>query len=113
MFDFKNIMGKVKELQEKVEAARAELVNITAEAEAGAGMVKAVVNGKKQVVGLEIDESLLKPEEKEMLRDLTIAAINKAIEAVEEKAQEAMQQATSGLIDPNMMPPGFDFGGLK
>lgn len=109
MLDMMKIMGQIKEAQSKIKAAQENLVNITAEGESGAGLVKAVVNGKKQLVDLSIDESLNNPEDAEMRKDLIIAAVNKASEAVEEKAKQAMKDSTDGLL-PNI--PGFDLGSI-
>ena len=107
MFDMSKMMEKVKEVQEKMKAAQENLANVTATGESGAGMVKAVVNGKKQVVDLEIDADLLKPEDKEMAQDLVIAAVNKALEAVDAQVKEEMKKSTSGVL-PDI--PGFDLG---
>ena len=102
-------MGQIKEAQGKIKAAQNNLVNITAEGEAGAGLVKAVVNGKKLLVDLSIDESLNSPDDAEMRKDLIIAAVNKASEAVEEKARQMMKESTEGLL-PNI--PGLDIGSI-
>ncbi|MEH0157234.1 YbaB/EbfC family nucleoid-associated protein [Limibacter armeniacum] len=101
------MLGKLKEMQSKIKEAQDNLVHITAEAESGGGMVKAIVNGKKQVIKIEVDQTLCKPDDKEMMQDLIIAAINKAMEEVEGKAQEEMQKHTQGML-PNI--PGMDFG---
>ena len=109
MFDMNKMMEKVKEMQEKMKEAQDQLEHITATAEAGAGMVKATVNGKKQVVDILIDDDIMKPEDKEIIQDLVVAAVNKALEEVDAKAKEEMKKHTSGLM-PNI--PGFDFGNL-
>ena len=109
MFDVMNMMGKVKEMQSKMQEVQDNLVKITAEGEAGAGMVKAVANGKKQLISLEIDPDLLKPEEVSILQDLIVAATNKAFEKVEDLAKNEMQKSTEGLM-PNI--PGLDLGNL-
>lgn len=109
MFDFKNLMGKVKEMQVKMQEAQENLVNIKVSAESGAGMVKATVNGKKQVVSIDIDKDIIKADDKEMMQDLIVAAINKAIQEVDGKAKEELKKSTQGVM-PNI--PGFDFGNL-
>lgn len=103
------MLGKMKEVQAKVKEAQDNLVHIKASAEAGAGMVKATVNGKKQVILLDIDADILKASDKELVQDLAIAAINKAMEEVDVLAREEMRKSTEGLI-PNI--PGFDLGGM-
>ncbi|GAB3638133.1 YbaB/EbfC family nucleoid-associated protein [Hymenobacter arcticus] len=104
-FDMMGMMGKVKELQDKMQSAQAQLQHITATGEAGGGLVKATVNGHRILVKLEIDPSLLTPEDREMLPDLVIAAVNKASEAAAEQARQELQRQTSGLM-PNI--PGLD-----
>ncbi len=109
MFDMMKMMGKVKELQDKMQAAQSELNEITAQGEAGAGMVKAVVNGNKQVIHLEIDPSLDAEKDMDILKDLIIGAVNNGIKEAETKAKEHLEKSTEGLI-PNI--PGFDFNNM-
>lgn len=109
MFDMMGMLGKIKDMQAKIKEAQEKLVHVQASAEAGAGMVKATVNGQKQVVKLEIDPDMMKPADKEMLQDLVIAAINKALLEADEKAKEEMKKTTQGII-PNI--PGLDLSGL-
>src|SRR4051812_1379047 len=109
MFDMMGMMGKAKEMQAKLQQAKEGLANITATGEAGAGMVKATVNGQHQVLKIEIDRDLVKPEETEMLQDLCVAAVNKAMQEVSEKAKVEMKKATEGIL-PNI--PGLDFNNL-
>ena len=105
MFDMMGMMGKMKDLQAKMKEAQENLKNITVEAEAGAGMVKAKANGHRKLLKLEIDETLFKKENSEMLTDLVIAAVNKALDEASEKGQEELKKQTSGMM-PNI--PGLD-----
>ncbi|MTI33534.1 YbaB/EbfC family nucleoid-associated protein [Xanthovirga aplysinae] len=109
MFDMMKMLGKVQEAQKKVKEAQERLKDIEVTAEAGAGMVKATVNGKKQLLNLDIDKDLIKPEESEMLNDLIVAAVNKALEEAEQKAKEEIKKSTEGML-PNI--PGMDLGSL-
>ena len=109
MFDMSKMMEKVQEMQAKMKEAQDKLVHITATGESGAGLVRAVVNGKKQVVSLEIDNDLVKPEDKEMMQDLIVAAVNKALEEIEVKSKDELKKSTEGFL-PNI--PGFDFGNM-
>jgi DNA-binding YbaB/EbfC family protein len=109
MFDMMGMLGKVKELQAKMKEAQENLVHVQASAEAGAGMVKATVNGKKQLVKLEIDSDVVKPEDKEMMQDLIVAAVNKALDEVDIKAKEELKKSTQGVL-PNI--PGLDLGAM-
>ncbi len=103
--DVQNLFGQMQQLQAKLREAQAGLDAVTASAESGAGMVKATVNGRRLVVELEIDPSLLNKEDQEMLQDLVIAAVNKATGAAEAAAAEHMKTATAGLMPPI---PGLD-----
>lgn len=109
MFDMNKMMEKVREMQEKMKEAQDQMEHITATAEAGAGMVKATVNGKKQVVDVALDDDIIKPEDKEIIQDLVVAAVNKALEEVDGKVKEEMKKRTEGFM-PNI--PGFDFGNM-
>lgn len=109
VMDFSNMFGQLKEVQEKLKQAQEDLVNVTAEGDAGGGMVRAVANGKKQVIKLEIDPLLCKEEDREMLQDLVVAAVNQAIKEADQKGQERLMKTTKGMM-PNI--PGMDFGNL-
>lgn len=109
MFDMMKMMGKMKEVQARIKEAQDNLVRVVAHGESGAGLVKATVNGKKQVVTIEIDSSLLKADDKIILQDLIVAAVNKANEEAEVLAKEEMRKSTEGLL-PNI--PGLDLSGM-
>jgi hypothetical protein len=107
MADMMGLMGKMKDLQSRMKEAQDQLVTITQTAESGGGMVKATVNGQKVVIGLDIDKDLVNPNDKEMLQDLIVAAVNKALDSIEPKIKEHLQKATDGVL-PNI--PGLDLG---
>ncbi len=109
MFDMNKMMEKVREMQDKMKEAQDQMEHITATSEAGAGMVKATVNGKKQVLDIIIDDDIIKPEDKEIIQDLVVAAVNKALEEVDGKVKEEMKKHTQGFM-PNI--PGFDLGNM-
>ena len=109
MFDMMKMMGKMKEVQTRLKEAQENLVKLRAHGESGACMVKATVNGKKQLVQVEIDPSLLKSEDQVIVQDLIVAAVNKAQDEADTLAKEEMRKSTDGLI-PNI--PGFDLSGM-
>jgi DNA-binding YbaB/EbfC family protein len=109
MFDMMKMMGKMKEVQTRLKEAQDNLVNVMASGESGGGMVKATVNGKRQLIALDIDPSILKSEDKAVVQDLIVAAVNKAAEEAEVKAKEELKKSTEGLI-PNI--PGLDLTGM-
>ncbi|MBS1682806.1 MAG: YbaB/EbfC family nucleoid-associated protein [Bacteroidetes bacterium] len=105
MFDLMNMMGKMKEVQARLKTAQENLVNLKIDGESGGGMVKATVNGKRQLVALDIDAAILKADDKILIQDLVIAAVNKASEGAEAQAKEQLKKSTEGLL-PNI--PGMD-----
>lgn len=109
MFDLMSIMNKVKEAQAKIKEAQGKLIYLKAEGEAGAGMVKVLVNGNRQVIAIHMDDSLVNIADKQMLGDLIVAATNKALEVIEIKIKEEMKSATEGMM-PNI--PGMDLGNM-
>jgi nucleoid-associated protein EbfC len=109
MFDMMKMMGKMKEVQARLKEAQDNLVHVTVTAESGGGMVRATVNGKKQLVSLDIDAALLKAEDKIIAQDLVIAAVNKASAEADVAAKEELRKSTEGLL-PNI--PGMDLSSL-
>lgn len=101
-----NMFGKMREMQTKLKEVQDNLDNITAEGESGGGMVKAVVNGRKKVISVSIEETLMTPQDKEMVQDLVVAAINSALQNVEAISSEEIKKTTEGMM-PNI--PGLDF----
>ncbi|HET6541887.1 MAG TPA: YbaB/EbfC family nucleoid-associated protein [Chryseolinea sp.] len=109
MFDMMKMMGKMKEVQARMKESQDKLGTLYATGESGAGLVKAKVNGKKQLITLDVDSSLLKAEDKTILQDLIVAAVNKASEEADVLAKEEMRKSTEGLL-PNI--PGLDLSSL-
>ncbi|MCF3935897.1 YbaB/EbfC family nucleoid-associated protein [Acuticoccus sp. M5D2P5] len=107
--DFLKLMGKAKELQTRMGELQEELKAIEATGEAGAGSVKATVNGQMNLTGIKIDPSLLKPEEAEIVEDLVMAAITDA----RNKVEPMVQEKTQGLMGSLGLPAGLKlpFGG--
>ena len=101
------MMGKFKEAQEKMKQIKEELDTLEASSESGAGLVKVTVNGKKELISIEIDDSILN--EKEMVQDLVVAASNNALKEIDIKIKEQMKEKTGDMM-PNI--PGFDIGNL-
>lgn len=110
MFDMNNLMGKVKEAQEKMKLAQLELEKTIETGEAGGGMVKATVNGQKKVVKIEIDPDIISKEDQTLIQDLTVAAVNIAIAKIDVKSKEIMKDNMMGGM-PNI--PGFDLNNFK
>ena len=103
------MMGQIKKTQELVKKAQEELKNISETSESGAGLVKATVNGKKEVISIEINDSIINKKDKKIAQDLIVAAINKALKDVDFKSKEYIKSKTKDII-PDI--PGFDIGNI-
>lgn len=105
------MFGKFSELQSKMQEAQQELEKIEVEAEAGGGMVKVKANGKRKILSIKLDKEVIDPDDSEMLEDLIVAGINKALEKAEETSQQKMQDMYKNLI-PGGGIPGMDLSKL-
>ena len=101
--DLGGLMQQAQAMQQKVQELQAELDRLEIVGSSGAGLVKVTVSGKNETRRVEIDPSLLKPDEKGVVEDLIMAAANDARTRVEELVQERMRSLTGGLP----LPPGF------
>jgi hypothetical protein len=91
-----------EQMQKKMEKAQEELAAAEIQGESGAGLVKITMNGQHDVKRVSIDDSLMS-EDKDILEDLIVAAVNDTVRKVEAASKEAMGAATSGLG----LPAGF------
>ena len=103
MADFLGLMKQAAELKSKMETMQAELDQVEVEGTSGGGLVTIKLTGKGEMKGVTIDDSLLKPAEKEVLEDLVIAAHADARRQAEAVMQEKMQSVAGGLP----LPPGL------
>ena len=107
MPNFMDMMKQAAQLQSKMQAMQDELGNVEVEGIAGGGMVSVRMTAKMEVKAVKIDPSLLKPEEREIVEDLVVTALNDARRKAETAMQEKMQSLAGGLG----LPPGM-LGGL-
>ena len=91
------MMKQVQKMQQDMIRMQEEMENKTYSAAAGGGMVTATVNGKHQVVGIEIKPEAVDPDDVEMLQDMVIAAVNEAMRAADTDAANNMSRLTGGL----------------
>ena len=103
MADFLGLMKQAAELKSKMEAMQAELDQIEVEGASGGGLVTVKLSGKGELRSVKIDESLIKPQEKEIVEDLIVAAHADARRKAEVLLQEKMKNVAGGLP----LPPGM------
>ena len=100
-----NLMKQAQQMQENMKRAQAELANVEVEGQAGSGMVKVVMSCRNEVKRVSIDDSLM-GDDKEMLEDLIVTALNDAARKAEATSQERMGGLMAGLpIPPGMKLP--------
>jgi DNA-binding YbaB/EbfC family protein len=98
-----NMMKQAQKLQSKMLKLQEEMAEKTVEATAGGGMVKAVANGRQQVISIQIEKEVIDPEDSEMLQDLLLAAVNDALSKSQEMVSGEMAKLTGGMNIPGMM----------
>jgi nucleoid-associated protein EbfC len=103
MADFMGLMKQAAEFKSKMEAMQAELERLEVEGAAGGGLLTITLSGKGELRNARIDDSLLKPDQKEIVEDLIVAAHADARRKLEALLQDKMQALTGGLP----LPPGL------
>jgi len=99
-----NLMKQAQEMQAKMGEMQQRMQEMEISGTAGGGMVQVTISGKGDLRGLNIDKSIIDPEEKEMMEDLIVAAFNDAKTKAEEVMKEQMAEVTGGL----KLPPGMN-----
>jgi DNA-binding YbaB/EbfC family protein len=100
--DLAGLMKQAQKLQAKMAEMQAEVGNRTVSAQAGGGMVEAVVNGRLELVSLRVDPEVANPEDVDMLQDLILAAVNEALNRAREMMAQEMAKLTGGMQIPGM-----------
>lgn len=106
-----DMFGKISNMQAKMKEVQDRLGELTVEAEAGGGMVKVTANGNRKIVSIDLDKDVIDPEDKEMVEDLVVAGVNKALEKAEDAAKEKMQEVYKDIL-PGGGIPGMDMSKL-
>ncbi len=99
-----NLMKQAQQMQNNLQKVQAEIAEMEVEGQSGSGLVKVTMNGKHAVKRVDIDPSLMQ-DDKEMLEDLIVAAMNDAVRRIDTVSQEKMAAVTAGMP----MPPGMKF----
>ncbi|MBI5936656.1 MAG: YbaB/EbfC family nucleoid-associated protein [Betaproteobacteria bacterium] len=99
-----NLMKQAQQMQNNLQKVQAEIAEMEVEGQSGSGLVKIAMNGKHEVKRVSIDASLMQ-DDKEMLEDLIVAAMNDAARRVDTVSQEKMAAVTAGMP----LPPGMKF----
>ncbi|MEO0559811.1 MAG: YbaB/EbfC family nucleoid-associated protein [Bacteroidota bacterium] len=102
-----DLFGRMAEMQQKMADTQSMLEAERVTAEAGGGMVSVTANGAGRIVSIKIEPDAVDPDDLELLEDLVMAGVNKAIEEAEAMKARKMQDAAT-----SMLPPGLDLGNM-
>lgn len=97
-----DLFKQAQDLQERLQRVQEEAASRTVEASAGGGMVRATVNGRLELVSLQIEPGAISGGDVEMLQDLVIAAVNQALRSAQAQMADEMSKLTGGLKLPGM-----------
>ena len=100
-----NLLKQAQQFQTKMAKLQEEIEDRTMEASAGGGLVTVVVNGRQELVSISIEPEVINSDDKEMLQDLILAAVNDGLSKAKEMVNEEMGKLTSGLNLPHI--PGL------
>ena len=107
---FNYVLKHAQKMQDEISKIQDELEDLSVTGAAGGGMVEVIANGRQQIIGIKIEPEIIESEDKEMLEDLVMAAVNQALQASQEMANEQMSKVTGGLL--KNLPEGFKIPGI-
>jgi DNA-binding YbaB/EbfC family protein len=99
-----NLLKQAQEMQSRIAKVQEELAQKTVDGSAGGGMVQVTVTGQLNLSAVKIDPTVINPEEKDMLEDLILAAVNDAMRKARDLASSEMSKITGGFKIPGMTP---------
>lgn len=100
--DMKFLMKQAQEMQRKMETIKQELSQKEIKVSSGGGMVELVINGQQEIKAIHIEPDIIDAEDREMLEDLVLAAVNEGIRQSKEMVNEEMSKLTGGINLPGM-----------
>ena len=99
-----NLFKQAQEIQARLAQVQEDLGRKTVDASSGGGMVQVTVNGHLVLSAIKVDPSVINPQDKEMLEDLVLAAVNEGLRRAREMAAEEMSKVTGGFKIPGLTP---------
>jgi DNA-binding YbaB/EbfC family protein len=100
--DMNDIMKQAQQMQQKLSQVQNDLAGRTVTASVGGGMVSVTVNGKIELLSVQIDKEVINPEDQTMLQDLIVSAVNEGIKKAQDLAQSEMSKITGGMNIPGI-----------
>jgi nucleoid-associated protein EbfC len=96
-------MKQAQQMQQRLSQVQAELAERTVTASVGGGMVTVTVNGKNELLSIQIDKEVINPNDQVMLQDLVVSAVNEGIKKAQDMAQAEMRKLTGGINIPGLV----------
>ena len=100
--DMNEIMRQAQQMQQKMRQVQDDLASRTVTASAGGGMVSVTLNGRNELLSIEIDAEVIRPEDRTMLQDLIISAVNEGMRKSKDMAEAEMRRITGGINIPGI-----------
>ena len=100
--DMSEIMRQAQDFQQRLSQVQNELAGKIVTASVGGGMVSVTLNGKNELLSIQIDKEVISPEDQAMLQDLIVSAVNEGIKKAQDMAQTEMKKLTGGISIPGM-----------
>ncbi len=97
-----NMMKQVQKMQKEMQEAQAKIEEQEFEATAGGGAIKVVVNGRKEVIKIDLKPEIVDPDDIELLQDLVMVAVNEALKTADETMSKSMDKLTGGMNVPGL-----------
>jgi len=97
-----NMLKQAQKLQSKIFKLQDQLADKTVETTVGGGMVKAVANGRQELLSIKLEPEVVDPDDVQMLEDLIVAAVNDALKKAQEMVSEEMTKLTGGFKIPGL-----------
>jgi nucleoid-associated protein EbfC len=112
MVNMNSLLKQAQKMQADIQKVQEGLVDIHVEGSAGGGMVKVIANCKLEINSVHIEPQVIDSNDKEMLEDLLAAAVNQAIKAAQDRANEEIQKVTGGMLGGLNLPGNFKLPGM-
>jgi len=107
-----NLLQQAQKVQEEMQKVQEGLAGITVEGSSGGGMVRVIANARNELISVSIEPEVLKTDEKEMLEDLIVAAVNQALRLSQDRAQQEMQKVAGNMLGGLNLPGNFKIPGF-
>ncbi len=112
MLNMNDLLKQAQKMQGEMQKVQETLAGILVEGSAGGGMVKVVANCKLEIQSISIEPEVITPDDKEMLEDLIVAAVNQALTHAQARAGEEMKKVTGGMLGGLNLPGNFNIPGM-